>query len=73
MAGQYVWTVEMREISGLGGQYEAACRAMVAAGCEWFDAHPAPAPKFHTYTNLYLPPSMIVREPCTRPPLGTCC
>lgn len=29
----------MREISGFGGGYEAACRAMLLAGGIWADAH----------------------------------
>jgi hypothetical protein len=30
----------MREISGFGGGYEAACRSMLLAGGTWADAHP---------------------------------
>lgn len=37
---KYEWNEAMGEISGFGGSYEAACRAMVIAGCEWLDAHP---------------------------------
>ena len=36
----------MKEISGFGGGYEEACRRMVKAGCEWFDAHPNADPKY---------------------------
>lgn len=42
----YEFTDDMREISGFGGDYEAACRAMVVAGVEWFDEHPDAEPKF---------------------------
>lgn len=36
----YEWTAEMGEVSGLGGEYEEACRDMVVAGVEWLDEHP---------------------------------
>jgi len=49
----YEFTQEMGEISGLGGGYEAACRAMLKAGLEWFDAYPDLAPEFQTYENIY--------------------
>jgi hypothetical protein len=35
------WTPDMGEISGFGGSYEAACRAMVKAGVEYWDAQDA--------------------------------
>lgn len=41
------------EISGFGGGYEAACRAMVAAGMEWFDANPDADPQFRGYEGVY--------------------
>lgn len=35
------WKPEMvREVSGFGGAYENACRAMVVAGVAWLQAHP---------------------------------
>ena len=37
---KYVYTDNMSEISGFGGGYEAACRAMVVAGLEHLDANP---------------------------------
>lgn len=49
----YLYTDDMVEISGFGGGYEAACRSMVKAGCEWFDAHPNAQPKFHGYKGFY--------------------
>lgn len=51
---KYVWTDEMREISGFGGGYEAACRAMVVAGLEWFDSLPKDTaePTFQTLKNI---------------------
>jgi hypothetical protein len=52
-APKYVFTDDMREISGFGGGYEAACRAMVVAGLEWFDAHPAAKPEFHGFKGVY--------------------
>lgn len=42
----------MREISGFGGSYEAACRAMVSAGLDWFDANPNAKPAFNAYANI---------------------
>lgn len=50
---KYEWQEGMGEVSGFGGGYEAACRAMVKAGCDWLDAHPEAEPKFHGYTNIY--------------------
>lgn len=44
------WTDDMGEISGFGGGYEAACRAMVFAGLDWFDAHPKAAPQFGRFS-----------------------
>lgn len=49
---KYTWTDDMREISGFGGSYEAACRAMVTAGLEWFDANPTAEPKFHGFKGI---------------------
>ena len=43
----------MKEISGFGGRYESACRAMVLAGLEWLDAHPGSDPKFVGCNNIY--------------------
>lgn len=31
-----MWTDDMGEISGFGGEYEEACRRMVCAGVDWF-------------------------------------
>lgn len=49
----YEYTKEMREISGFGGSYEAACRAMVVAGLEWLDERAEADPKFSTYENIF--------------------
>jgi hypothetical protein len=50
---KYVWTDDMREISGFGGNYEAGCRVMVVAGLECFDAHPDfEEPAFEEYKNV---------------------
>ncbi len=38
--GKYEFKPGMAEISGFGGDYEQACRNMLAAGLEWLDAHP---------------------------------
>lgn len=49
----YQYTEDMAEISGFGGGYEEACRAMVVAGLEWLDANPDADPQFHGYKNIY--------------------
>lgn len=49
----YQFTPEMGEISGFGGGYEDACRAMLRAGMEWFDAHPDADPQFSGYKGIY--------------------
>lgn len=49
---KYDFTPEMGEISGFGGGYEATCRAMLAAGMEWLDAHPDADPQFHGYKGI---------------------
>lgn len=33
----YEWTSDMQEISGFGGEYEVACRAMLKAALEYWD------------------------------------
>lgn len=50
---KYVFTDEMAEISGFGGNYEAACRRMIVAGLEWLDSHPEADPKFHGYKDVF--------------------
>jgi hypothetical protein len=50
---QRQYTDDMREISGMGGGYEEACRKMVLAGLDWFDAHPNAEPHFTTCDNVY--------------------
>lgn len=34
---KYKWTEDMGEISGFGGSYEQACRAMVLRGADWLE------------------------------------
>jgi len=46
MSEDRMYTDDMGEISGFGGGYEAACRAMVLAGLAWLDAHPNADPQF---------------------------
>jgi hypothetical protein len=43
----------MGELSGLGGIYEATCRAMVLGGIRWIDENPFTAPVFLEFTNAY--------------------
>lgn len=49
----YEWVEGMREISGMGGDYEAACRAMLVGGMKWLDEHPEVEPEFHGFRNVY--------------------
>lgn len=49
---KYKWTEDMNEISGFGGSYEAACRAMVKYGLEWWDAHPTANPQYRGYKSV---------------------
>jgi len=50
---KYTWKPGMGEISGFGGSYEEACRAMVRAGLLWLDNHPEANPKFKASPNIY--------------------
>lgn len=45
-------TVDMTEISGFGGNYEAGCRAMVLAGVEWLATHPDAKPSWSNPRGL---------------------
>ena len=47
------YTAMMREISGFGGGYEEACRAMVLAGVAWLEANPVADPQFSGYRGVY--------------------
>ena len=42
----YEWRWGMDEVSGFGGTYEAAMRAMIRAGLQWLDAHPLADPRY---------------------------
>ena len=53
MTTKYQFTDDMNEISGFGGGYEEACRAMLMAALEWLDANPEADPQFHGYKNIY--------------------
>jgi hypothetical protein len=50
---KYEFTPEMGEISGFGGGYEDACRSMLKAAMEWFDANPNANPEFKGCENVY--------------------
>lgn len=50
---KYKFTKDMDEISGFGGSYEKACRAMLDAGIQWLDAHPDATPKFKGNSKVY--------------------
>lgn len=47
------WAEDMGEISGMGGSYEAGCRAMVLAGIRWLDEHPKADPCFKGFKNVF--------------------
>lgn len=47
------WTEGMGEVSGLGGDYEECCRAMVLAGVEWTDKHPGQFPEFSEIAGVF--------------------
>lgn len=49
----FEWQEGTRQISGFGGAYERACRAMVAAGCKWWSDHPEAEPKFSGFKGIY--------------------
>lgn len=52
VAELHSWSEDMGEISGFGGSYEAALRAMVLAGVAWSDRHPEADPKFKVMENV---------------------
>lgn len=47
------YTDKMREISGMGGGYEGACRNMVLAGLTWLKKHPKAKLGWKTFKNVY--------------------
>ncbi len=50
---KYKYTKEMREISGMGGGYEQACREMVLAGLEWLEKNPTAKLGWKVFKNVY--------------------
>jgi len=50
---RFPWTDDMREISGMGGGYENACRKMVSAGMAWLVDHKdGQKPEMGTYEGI---------------------
>lgn len=49
----YEWQEGMAEISGFGGSYEAACRAMLKSGLDWWDTFPEADPEYHGFKDIY--------------------
>lgn len=49
----YIYVEDMREIGGLGKDYEAACRRMVVAGLEWWDAKAEFDPRWDSFESLF--------------------
>lgn len=50
---EYMYTEEMGEISGMGGDYEKTCQNMVIGGVKWFEDHPDANPQFHGFKGIY--------------------
>lgn len=48
-----VWFDDMGEVSGLGGEYEAACRRMVLAAASWIDRHPNAELSFEAVDGVF--------------------
>lgn len=53
MSTNYEWEIGMREISGMGGGYEAECRLMLKQGMKWIEAHPDAKPMYHGFKGIY--------------------
>ena len=49
----YQWLPGMGEISGLGGEYEQACRDMMISGLRWWDQHPLANPIYSKMEGVY--------------------
>ncbi len=47
------FTENMKEISGMGGGYEKACRKMVEAGLEWLDQNPNADLSWKEFKGIY--------------------
>lgn len=52
MNAPFEFTERMNEISGYGGAYERACRAMVCAGAQWCALHPQANPVFVGFADI---------------------
>jgi hypothetical protein len=50
---KYEFTKKMREISGMGGDYEETCRNMLKAGLEWLDENPNTTPEFSGFKYTF--------------------
>ena len=50
---KYKWEKGMGEISGMGGGYEQACRAMLIAGLEFCDKYPDLNLKYRGFKDVY--------------------
>ena len=50
---RYKFKEGMGEISGFGGSYEKACRAMLDAGLRWFDDNPDANPQYKGFEGVY--------------------
>lgn len=49
--GEFDFTDDMDQISGVGGDYERACRAAVQTGSMWVALHPSEQPKVEGVTG----------------------
>ncbi|HET6717110.1 MAG TPA: hypothetical protein VFG90_08255 [Nitrososphaeraceae archaeon] len=51
---KYIWTPEMREISGMGGSYEDSCKRMIIAGLEFWDTQTESFnPRYKGFKDVY--------------------
>ena len=50
---RFATTNSMGEISGFGGSYELACRAMLKSGLYWLEANPNLEPHYRGFENVY--------------------
>jgi hypothetical protein len=49
----YVFTKDMRQISGFGSGYEAACRKMVLVGASFLENNPNIKPEYKGFKGIY--------------------
>ncbi len=50
---KYIFTDDMGEINGFGGDYEASCRAMLKVCLDWWNTFPDADPRYYGFRNIY--------------------